>query len=261
MSSAASDLLRTLHVPGTPLVLANCWDAGSARLVEAAGFPAVATSSGAVARWAGSEDHEVLTAEEALALATSITGAVSLPVTVDFEAGYGLAPDAIAYGLISAGAAGCNLEDTDHRTESMVPADAHAAKVAGVRAAAGSSLVINARVDSFLRGVADPVTDAIERGNRYLDAGADCIYPIGASDEADIERLVSALGVINVLLRPGSPSVARCAALGVARISTAAGLWRLMTSQVSAVLQALRDGDDSAFQARPERPSEREKGA
>jgi 2-methylisocitrate lyase-like PEP mutase family enzyme len=242
-----SDALRALHVPGTPLVLPNAWDPASARLVEQAGFEAVATSSGAVARAAGSEDHEVMTAEEALAHAARIVAAVEVPVTVDFEAGYGLAPDAVAYGLISAGAAGCNLEDTDHRAGTMVDAATQAKKLAAVRAAAGDALVINARIDSFLRGVANPVEDAIERGRAYRDAGADCLYPIGASDESDIARMVEALGVVNVLVRKGAPSAARCAELGVARVSMAAGLFRIMTSQVGAVLQRLRDGDDTPF--------------
>jgi 2-methylisocitrate lyase-like PEP mutase family enzyme len=249
-TSGASDAaaLRALHVPGTPLVLPNAWDPASARLVERAGFPVIATSSGAVARAAGSEDHEVMTADEALGHATRIIEAVGVPVTVDFEAGYGLAPDAIAYGLLSAGAAGCNLEDTDHRAPgTMVDAATNAARLAAVRAAAGDALVINARVDTFLHRVPNPVEEAIERGKRYLDAGADCIYPIAAADDADIERLVAALGVINVMLRPGAPTVGRCAELGVARVSTAAGLFKIMTSQVRDVLTRLREGDDTDF--------------
>jgi 2-methylisocitrate lyase-like PEP mutase family enzyme len=248
MSPAASDALRALHVPGAPLVLPNAWDPASARLVEKAGFAAIATSSGAVARAAGSEDHEVMSGEEALSHATRIVAAVTTPVTVDFEAGYGMAPDAIAYGLISAGAAGCNLEDTDHRAPgTMVDPSTNAARLAAVRKAAGDALVINARIDSFLHRVPNAVDDAIERGKRYLDAGADCLYPIAAASEADIERLVSALGIVNVMLRPGAPTVARCAELGVARISTAAGLFKIMTSQVSAVLTRLRDGDETDF--------------
>jgi len=178
-----------------------------------------------------------------------IVAAVEVPVTVDFEAGYGLAPDAVAYGLVAAGAAGCNLEDTDHRATggAMVDPASNAARLAAVRAAAGDALVLNARVDSFLHRLPNAVDDAIERGKRYLDAGADCVYPIGAAGEDDIERLVAALGVVNVMLRPGAPSVARCAELGVARISTAAGLFKIMTSQVSAVLTRLRDGDDTDF--------------
>ena len=108
--------LRALHVSGAPLVLANAWDAASARAVEAAGFPAVATSSGAVARAMGSEDHEVMTAEDALGAIARIAGAVSVPVTADFESGYGLAPEGVAERLLAAGAVGCNLEDTTTAT-------------------------------------------------------------------------------------------------------------------------------------------------
>lgn len=240
--------LRALHVPGQPLVLANVWDAASARAVEAAGFPVVATSSGAVARATGSEDHEVMSADEALAAISRITASVSVPVTADFESGYGLAPEAVAQRLLDAGAAGCNLEDTDHASPgTLVDAAAQAARLAAVRAAAGDRLVINARVDSFIARMPNAREEAIDRGRRYLDAGADCIYPIGAADEADIAAMAEALGVINVMLRPGAPSIARCAELGVARVSTAAALFRIMTSQVSAVLTSLRDGDDSIF--------------
>ena len=247
MSPAASDL-RALHVPGTPLVLPNAWDASSARLVQEAGFPVVATSSAAIALALGSEDHEAMSAEDALAALTRIVGAVTVPVTADFEGGYGLAPDAIAYGLLGAGASGCNIEDTDHRGPGpLVDAATHAQRLAALRAAAGDDLVINARVDTFARRVPNPVDEAIERGKRYLDAGADCIYPILAADEADITRMVEALGVVNVMLRPGSPTVARCAELGVARVSVGSGLFRIMTSQVGAVLTSLRDGDDSTF--------------
>jgi 2-methylisocitrate lyase-like PEP mutase family enzyme len=247
MSDRAATL-RALHVPGTPVVLPNAWDAPSAGLIEAAGFPALATSSAAVARALGSEDHEALTADEALAAAKRMVDAGSVPVTVDFEGGYGLAPDAIAFGLLGVGAAGCNFEDTDHRGPGpLVDAETQAARIAAVRAAAGDGLVINARVDTFARRVPNALEEAIERGRRYLDAGADCIYPITASDEIDIAALVDALGVININLGPASPSLARMAELGVARVSTASGLHRVMTKQVGAVLTALRDGDDSLF--------------
>lgn len=245
---ADAGLLRALHVPGDPLVLANVWDVTSARVVEAAGFPAIATSSGAVARAIGSEDHEVMSPDEALDVIARISFAVGVPVTADFESGYGLPPEEVVERLVAAGASGCNLEDTDHRNPgTLVDASAQAERLAAVRAAAGDRLVINARVDTFLHQLPNALDEAIERGRRYLAAGADCIYPIVARDESDIAALVDALGVVNVILRPGMPSVARLAELGVARISTAAGLHRIMTSQVGAVVTALRDGDDSAF--------------
>jgi len=246
MADAAA--LRALHVPGSPLVLPNAWDPVSAALVERAGFPVVATSSVAVAQSQGSADHEVMTGDEALDAAKRIIDAVTVPVTVDFESGYTLDPDAIAYGLLRIGASGCNLEDSDHRNPgSLVDASMHAARIAGVRAAAGDSLVINARVDTFARRLPNAREEAIERGKRYLDAGADCVYPITVSDEDDVAALVAALGVVNVNLAPRSSSVDRFAELGVARISVGSGLHRIMTSQVGAVLQRLRDGDDSPF--------------
>jgi 2-methylisocitrate lyase-like PEP mutase family enzyme len=246
---ADTALLRSLHVPGHPLVLPNAWDAWSARLVEQAGFEAVASSSAAVARALGSEDHEALDVEAALAAAGRIVDAVSVPVTIDFESGYGLAPDQVAYGLLGAGASGCNLEDSDHRRPGELRPIADAtALIAGVRAAAGDGLVINARVDTFARRRPDALAEAIERGRAYLDAGADCVYPITASDEADIAAMVEALGVVNVLLSPSAPTVARLAELGVARVSVGSGLFNLMTSQVGAVLTRLHDdGDDGPF--------------
>ena len=109
-----ADVLRRLHHGPAPLVLPNAWDAASARLVEAAGFPAVATGSAGVAASLGYEDNERAPVEEMLAAAGRICRAVSVPVTVDAEAGYGLPPDELAARLAAAGAAGCNVEDTDH---------------------------------------------------------------------------------------------------------------------------------------------------
>jgi 2-methylisocitrate lyase-like PEP mutase family enzyme len=240
--------LRALHVPGDPLVLVNVWDPGTARAVEAAGFEAVATSSAAVARSIGSEDHEHMSAVEALDAARRVIEAVSVPVTVDFEGGYELAPEAIAERLLSIGASGCNLEDTDHRGAGPLrDAAEQAAMLAAVRAAAGDALVINARVDTFARAVPNALREGIERGKRYLDAGADCIYPILAADEHDIAALVGALGVINVNIGPGSPSLASLRQLGVARVSTASGLHRVLMTQAQDLIARIRGGDDTAF--------------
>jgi len=245
MSQAAT--LRSLHVPGSPVVLPNVWDAASADLVAAAGFPAIATSSGAVGASLGPGDGERMTADEALAVVARVASAVSVPVTADLEAGYGLEPADLAERLLAAGAVGCNLEDTERPSGVLGPSETSAARIAAVRAVAGDAIVINARADSFARGNPDARHDAIERGRRYLDAGADCIYPITASHEGDIAALVEALGVININLGPRSPSLARLAELGVARVSLASGLFQYVTRQVGAVVQALRDGDDSAF--------------
>jgi len=247
----AADRLRALHVPGTPVVLPNAWDAWSARLVVQAGFPAVASSSAAVARSLGSEDGEVMPASVALEAAARMCAAVpDVPVSIDFEGGYGLPGEEIASRLLAAGAAGCNLEDTDRAssTGELVPIDVAAERIASVRCAAGDALVINARVDAYARRRPSPLAESLERGRAYLDAGADCIYPITASSPDDIAAMVEALGVVNVYLSPASPSLATLASLGVARVSVGSGLFNVMTSQVGAVLTRLHDdGDDSAF--------------
>src|SRR5947207_10689828 len=110
------DVLRSLHVPGTPLLLPNAWDVASAGAVVAAGFPVVATTSGGVAAALGYEDHEHAPRDEMLAAAGRICRSVDVPVTVDAEAGYGMEPADLVAALHRIGAAGCNLEDTDHAT-------------------------------------------------------------------------------------------------------------------------------------------------
>ena len=231
----AADRLRALHRPGRPLLLPNVWDAASARLVEAAGLGAVATSSGAVAESLGYADHEGTPAEEMMAAAARIARAVSVPVTVDAESGYGLPAEELVGRLLSAGAAGCNLEDTDHRTGRLADPGDHARRLAEVRAAAGSALVVNARVDVFLKAAdeAAVLADGLDRARRYLDSGADCVYPIVAADPATIARFVALGGPVNMLLRPGGPDLAAAAELGVARVSLGSGLWRSMLRSVA----------------------------
>src|SRR5216117_3668840 len=113
------DLLRSLHRPGAPLLLPNAWDVATARAVVAAGFPVVATTSGGVAASLGYEDHEGAPADEMLAAAARIGRGVNIPMTVDAEAGYGMEPAELVAALRSIGAAGCNLEDTDHATGNL----------------------------------------------------------------------------------------------------------------------------------------------
>src|SRR5215469_3874524 len=130
------DLLRSLQRPGSPLLLPNAWDVATARAVVEAGFPVVATSSGAVAATLGYEDHENAPAGEMLAAAARIARGVKVPVTVDAEAGYGMEPAELVAALRSAGAAGCNLEDTDHTAGSLRDPDRHADWLRAIRQAA-----------------------------------------------------------------------------------------------------------------------------
>jgi 2-methylisocitrate lyase-like PEP mutase family enzyme len=229
--------LQSLHVPGDPLVLPNAWDAGTARLVEEAGYPAVATTSSGVAVALGYADGQRTPVEEMLAAVARVTRAVAVPVTADMEGGYGLEPEDLAERLSETGAVGLNLEDTDHANyPALLPVDAQAARIAAVKAA--GELVLNARVDVHLRG--GETAEALERAAAYRDAGADCVYPIGVADEEVISRFVD-LGVpVNVLLRPGAPSIERLAALGVARVSRGGLLHHAMEDALRARLDDLR---------------------
>jgi 2-methylisocitrate lyase-like PEP mutase family enzyme len=218
--------LRTLHVSGDPLVLPNAWDAASARMVEAAGFPVVATSSFATARILGYDDGEAAPVEEVLAAATRIVRAVNLPVTVDFERGYGLGAAKLVERFAATGAVGLNLEDSDPPTGEMIDAAEQADFLAAVRSAAASAgvdLVINARTDAFLRRAGSPeeqLAASIDRGARYLAAGADCVFPIAAAHPDVIRALVEGIpGPVNAGYGQGKHSLAELAALGVARVS------------------------------------------
>ena len=244
-------LLRRLHRPGHPLVLPNAWDAASARLVEAEGFPVVATSSGAIAAALGYPDQNCIPPAEAFAAVERISRAVGVPVTADIEAGYGLRADEVVRNLIASGAVGCNLEDTDHEKEGeLIDVETQARFLAAIRAAAEANafdLVVNARVDVF-RGTGpmrDVLDDGIRRAQIYVDAGADCVYPIRLHDEALIGEFVDAVRApVNIMLTPQAPSLARLAELGVARVSLAGGLMRDACDAVRESLRRLRQDVD-----------------
>src|SRR4051794_7366202 len=245
MTSSPTDLqsrcdrLRSLHRPGAPLLLPNAWDVATARAVVAAGFPVVATTSWGVAGALGYEDHEDAPADEMFAAAARIAGSVEVPVTLDAEAGYGMEAPEVVAALRSAGAAGCNLEDTDHATGSLRDPERHADWLRAVREAAsedGYDLVINARVDVFLGPYlagAGPgtqeelVPEALRRATAYLEAGADCVYPIALWEADALRRFTSDVrGLVNVVRLPQAPSLAELAALGVARVSWGHLLYR-----------------------------------
>jgi 2-methylisocitrate lyase-like PEP mutase family enzyme len=247
------DLLRSLHRPGTPLLLPNAWDVATARAVVAAGFPVVATTSGGVAESLGYHDHEGAPGDEMFAAAARIARGVEVPVTVDAEAGYGMEPAALVEALHAAGAAGCNLEDTDHATETPRDPGRHAEWLAEVREAAsagGYGLVINARVDVFLGpflagagpGTQDGlVPDAVRRANAYLEAGVDCVYPITLSEPDALRRFMAEVdGPVNIVALPQAGSVAELAALGVARVSWGHLLYRGAMARFEQELASLR---------------------
>jgi 2-methylisocitrate lyase-like PEP mutase family enzyme len=248
------DLLRSLHRPGDPLLLPNAWDVATARAVVAAGFPVVATTSGGVAATLGYEEHEGAPGDEMLAAAARIARGVEAPVTIDAEAGYGMEPAELVGALRTAGAAGCNLEDTDHAAGRLRDPDRHAEWLAAVREAAsedGYGLVINARVDVFLGPFfagAGPGTqqalapEALRRANAYFEAGADCVYPIALWETDALRRFTTEVtGPVNVIRLPQTPSLAELAALGVARVSWATLLYRDAMARFEDQLSSLRD--------------------
>jgi 2-methylisocitrate lyase-like PEP mutase family enzyme len=251
--AARAGALRALHGGQRMLVLPNAWDAASARAVEAAGFPAVATSSAAVALASGMRDHEASPVAEMLKAAERIINAVAVPVTVDFEAGYGLMPQEIARQLIGIGAAGLNLEDTDHQAGGqLVDADRHAERVRALKDAAraqGVDLVLNARVDVFIQRKGTPdeqLSEGLRRARLYRQAGADCIYPILVADEPSIAAFVDAVGVVNVNVRRGGPlTLQGLSALGVRRVSYTASLFRDALAAVEGFLGEIKAQADS----------------
>jgi len=215
-----ADEFRRLHRVPPLLVLPNCWDVASAKAFAALpGCRALATSSGAVARSLGWEDGEQTPVEEMLRVVERMAAAVDVPVTADLEAGYGDPPRTAAAAL-AAGAAGMNLEDSSGRQ--LEPPERQAELIREVRAAA-PELVLNARVDVFLHGGGD-VAEAIERGNAYLAAGADCVYPIFCPPETVGALAFGIEGPVNVLAPPRDPPLAELERLGVTRVTFGSGL-------------------------------------
>jgi 2-methylisocitrate lyase-like PEP mutase family enzyme len=219
---------HALHVPGTPLALANAWDGASARIVAATGAPAVATTSAGVAWGLGVADGGGMDRERAVALIRRVVDTVEVPVTADVEDGFGADADAVAETVaqvIAAGAVGINIEDGPRD-----PAELAARITAARRAAdaAGIPLFVNARIDVFLFGLGaeeDRLGETLARAERYLAAGASGIFVPGVAAPDTIAALVKGIAApLNVMVGPGAPTVAELAALGVARVSLGAAV-------------------------------------
>jgi 2-methylisocitrate lyase-like PEP mutase family enzyme len=246
-----AQLFRNKHAGPRLLLLPNAWDAMSARVFVAAGFDAIATTSGGVAWSLGYADGEQAPWNEVVAATARIVRVARVPVTADIEAGYGETPDAVMRSvteIIEAGAVGVNLEDgTPHGAIPIRSPENAADRLRAAREAAKAAavpIVINGRTDLYLRNIGDEASrfdQTVERGRAYLAAGADCVYPIGLRDPATIGRLVKALGApININVRAGSPSVAELEALGVARASTASQVALMAMSMTRQVADDLR---------------------
>ncbi len=252
-----AEQLRKLHEGPRILILANAWDVISARIVEDAGFPAVATTSAGVAAVLGYPDGQRVPQREVLEFVARIARAVSVPVTADMESGYGTSPAdmaEMARALVDAGAVGLNLEDvTGYDEGSHVEIGLQTEKIAAVReasAAAGVPLVINARTDVYLMPIGPEETRferTVERLRAYRKAGADCVFAPGIRDKETIGKLVRAVdGPLNILLQPGGPSVAELEKLGVARASIGSGTMRAALGTARKFAKALSEYRDHA---------------
>ena len=238
-------VLRKLHGGPSVLLLPNVWDAASARIVERAGFPAVASSSAGIAFALGYPDGEAIPPAGMLEQIRRIARAVAVPVSADLEAGYGDI-EQTAEGLMEAGAVGLNLED--FQGGALIPLPAQLEKIRAVQRIGertGVPIVINARTDIYLEQIGDPAARferAVERLSAYRDAGADCLFVPGVRDEETISRLVAALRFpLNILGGPGVPPVSRLQELGVARVSLGSGPMRAAMGLMRRIAEELRD--------------------
>jgi 2-methylisocitrate lyase-like PEP mutase family enzyme len=247
-----ADEFRKLHRAPPVLLLPNCWDPMSARIFEAAGFPAGATTSGGLAWALGYPDGEKAPWAEVVAATRRIAEAVRVPVSADIEEGYGETADAVGRNvaeIVRAGAIGINLEDGTPRPDQPVrPVADAAARIRAARAAAdaeGVPIVINARVDLYLKQVGDEASrfaETLKRAEAYLAAGADCIFPFALADLDVIRRLAAAVKApINIVARGGTPPLRQLEAAGIARVSTASGPALTVMSLIQRIATELRE--------------------
>jgi len=240
--------LKQLHADHQPLVLPTVWDVWSAQTAVDAGFLALTIGSHPLANARGAADAEGQTFDEVIAAVRPIIAAVDVPVSVDLEAGYGQNPADLIAGLIDAGGAGLNLEDTVHSEGGRVrTTEEHAAYIGGLRAAAddaGVPVFVNGRTDLFLH--ADDhsavLDEAIERLRALEQAGADCVYPVKIQDDDDLlSAIVEALSIpVNSTAHPVKHSLDRFARLGVGRITYGPLLQAALTDAATEMLAGWR---------------------
>lgn len=241
---------REMHLGPRLLVIANAWDAGSARVFEAAGIRAVGTGSAGVAFSHGHPDDERIPREVMLRAIDEMVRAVDVPVTADILAGMGDSIEAVVATVkevIALGAAGVNIEDSsDAGGAHLIDAGYQTEKIRAVCAAveaSGVPIVVNARTDPYwlkLGSEAERLKASIERANRYREAGAHCLFVPGAVDRATLKTLVAEIaGPINVLAMPGCPPLAALEALGVRRVSEGSGPMRASLMLVRRIAREL----------------------
>src|SRR6516225_551915 len=245
-----AEIFRRAHQPPPLLLLPNAWDAMSARQFEAAGFGAIATTSGGLAWALGFPDGERAPWPEVVAATARIVRAVRVPVTADIEAGYGETPEQVGARvaeILQAGVVGFNLEDgapsPDRPVRAIEDASSRIRAARAAANAAGMPAVINARTDLYLKNIGDPesrLAETVRRAKAYLAAGADCIYPFGLADVGTIARLTRALDgmPVNIVARPDT-SLPELERVGVARVSIASGATLTVMSLIKQIAEEL----------------------
>jgi 2-methylisocitrate lyase-like PEP mutase family enzyme len=220
-------IFAELHVKGSPLVLYNCWDAGSAAAIAASGAKALATGSWAVAVAQGYQDGQAIPMDQVLGLAQRIVAGNDIPITLDFEGAYGGSPQEVAANasaVAQTGVIGINFEDRHVQGDGLWSLAEQSARIAAIRAAVGPDFFINARTDVFMQSKPDAhgagLEDAIARGQAYAAAGASGFFVPMLSDLDLITQICAQVPLpVNVMMQPALPDRAALAQAGVARIS------------------------------------------
>lgn len=251
-----AELFLKYHHDKEILVLLNSWDIGSSKLIEASGYKAVATTSMGIAAALGYPDCEVITLSEMIGVISGIVKAVQVPVSVDIEAGYGNNTDQVIESvkkIIATGIVGINIEDSINLSPVLIDENEFCERISAIRALSdslGFHLVINARTDSFYvssGSLQEKLSESIKRGNKYREAGADCIFVQPVSDRETIKTLVKEINApINILANPtigvGSPlSINELQDLGVARVSLGSSLMKATLALIKKVADELSE--------------------
>ncbi len=250
-----AEMFLKFHHDKEMLVLLNSWDNGSSKLIEACGYKAIATTSMGIAASLGYPDCQIIQLSEMLQVITGIVNAVQVPVTVDIEAGYGNNLDEILESVkkfIATGIVGINIEDSIDMSPALIDELEFCERISAIRALSNSlgfHLVINARTDSFYTSAGttqEKLAESIRRGNKYREAGADCIFVQPVWEKEMISTLVKEINApINILANPGigagvlPPSVRELQELGVARLSLGSGLMKATLALIKKVADEL----------------------
>jgi 2-methylisocitrate lyase-like PEP mutase family enzyme len=251
-----AELFLKFHQDKEILVLLNSWDIGSSKLIEASGYKAIATTSMGIAASLGYPDCQVIRLSEMIEAITGIVNGVQVPVTVDIEAGYGNNLNEIIDSvkkIIATGIVGINIEDSIDLNPVLIDEMEFSERISAIRALSdslGFHLVINARTDSFYTSSGSPrekLSESIKRGNKYREAGADCIFIQPVWEKETISTLVKEINApINILANPGiggglPPSVRELQNLGVARLSLGSSLMKATLALIKKVADELSE--------------------